>query len=277
MLQVDTHIRALEAEFSTLLDTKVFGHQARFLASTDSTNTQAMHWANASAPEGALVLAENQTAGRGRHGRVWKTNPSSNLLFSLVLRPHLSPLELSLITVVASLALAETIDQFIAPVTTSIKWPNDILIKGKKCSGMLLESAISIHNQKTRLPIVLGIGVNINQDVFPAPITEKATSLLLETGQHIPRMAFLCQFLSRLESRYFSIEKGQQGLGHQNLLLEYQSRLAFMNEDTTLRFIGKNECVQGKIMGVTKTGALLLKTQDGLRKFNAGEVTSQGF
>ena len=277
MLQLSTHIKALETEFNALLKTKVFGRKVKFLELTDSTNTQAMLWAVDSAPEGALVLAEDQSAGRGRHGRVWETNPSSNLLFSIVLRPHLPPLEFSLITVVASLALAETIERFIAPVATAIKWPNDILIRGKKCSGMLLESAISIHNRHIKPPVVLGIGVNINQDIFPAPIAEKATSLLLEAGRHIPRMAFLCEFLLQLEKSYFSFINGKHSQDRKELLVQYQEKLAFLYEDTTLRFVGKDKIVEGKIMGVTETGALLLRTSEGVREYNAGEVTSQNF
>ncbi len=271
MIQLDAHIKTLAAEFNALLDTKVMGRHVRFLESTDSTNAQAMRWANDMAPEGSLVLAEHQTAGRGRHGRTWETVQSTNLLFSIILRPQVPPSFLSLITIAASVALSDTINHFIAPVQNQIKWPNDILINDKKCCGMLLESAISVHNQHENLPVILGIGVNVNQEQFSATIASKTTSLLLEGGRHMPRMNFLTQFLARLEATYFSLSTDDNTA----LLQAYQSRMAFLNEETTLQFIGRDASIKGIMHGITKTGALQLLTKEGLKEFHAGEVTSQ--
>ena len=228
MLQLDTHIRTLEAEYWTHLHTESLGRTVRFLTNTDSTNSQAMQWAQAGAPEGALVYAEYQTAGRGRHGRHWETEAAANLLFSLVLRPNLPPASLGLINVAASVALADTINAAIAPLSCSIKWPNDIQIQGKKCCGMLLESAISVQHKTGPLPVVLGIGVNLNQTQFSPEIASKSSSLLLETGRHTPRMAFLAQFLKHLESTYHTLSTN----GAAPLLAQYQERLAYLNEET---------------------------------------------
>lgn len=265
------HISTLEAEFSAQLSTKVLGRQTQFLDVTTSTNTLALDWANENAPEGALVLAEYQNAGRGRHGRTWESIPSSNLLFSLVLRPNLPPSSLSLITVAASVALTDTIDAFIAPTISEIKWPNDILISKKKCSGMLLESAISASPGSEKAQVVLGIGVNVNQHQFDGGIATSSTSLLLEAGRHIPRMAFLADFLLRLEAIYLRLHPSE----NEPLLLRYRDKLAFMHEPTTLHFIGSTNTIHGTVKGISKTGALRLATVDGIREFHAGEVTSR--
>ncbi|MEM8487307.1 MAG: biotin--[acetyl-CoA-carboxylase] ligase [Bacteroidota bacterium] len=271
MLQLDTHIRTLETEYWSHLNTKVLGREVRFLATTDSTNTQAMQWAQDAGPEGALVYAEHQAAGRGRHGRHWATDPSTNLLFSLILRPDLPPASLGIINVAASIALADTINRYTAPISSEIKWPNDILVQGKKCCGMLLESAIPVQHKSGSLPVILGIGVNLNQAHFTPDIAEKASSLLLETGRHIPRMAFLAQFLNHFETSYFSLKP----TGNEQILAAYSKRLAYLNEETVLRFIGREKEIRGILTGVSATGALQLQTADGLCEFHAGEVTSQ--
>ena len=272
MIQSSPHIRTLEADFSSQLDTRVLGRTTRFLESTDSTNTQSMQWASEGASEGSVILAEHQTAGKGRHGRHWEATASSNLLFSVILRPkHLPPTHLSLITVAASVALSETIDHFIAPLSNQIKWPNDILINGKKCCGMLLESAISIHRPEAELPLVLGIGINVNQSQFSEEISAKTTSLLLESGRHVPRMTLLARFFKHLEHLYFSLNTEDNS----ELFDLYQQKLAFINQATTLRFIGREEEITGIVKGVTETGALELLTDDGLTAHHAGEVTSQ--
>ncbi len=271
MIHQETHIRTLEAEFRSLLNTKHLGQIVRFYKSTDSTNIQAMQWAGEDVAEGALVVAEHQTAGKGRHGRSWEAQPSSNLLFSLILRPQLALSSLSLITVSASIALAETIDHFISPLSALIKWPNDILINGKKCCGMLLESIISNQYEDAAPPVVLGIGVNLNQEGFSDKIAHKTTSLLLEAGRHIPRMAFLTHFLSRFENYYVRLSSNETS----SLIQAYQMRLAFLNEERSLKFVGRDETVCGIIRGVTEIGALKLQTKDGIMAFHAGEVTSQ--
>lgn len=271
MLQLDTHIRTLETEYWSHLNTDKLGRAVRFLSATDSTNTQAMQWAQCNAPEGGLVYAEHQEAGRGRHGRHWETEPATNLLFSLILRPALPPAALGMLNVAASVALADTINQYIAPLSCTIKWPNDILVQGKKCCGMLLESAMPVQHKTGHIPVILGIGVNLNQTQFSSEIASKASSLLLETGRHIPRMAFLAQFLAHLERHYFLISPDD----NEELLHTYSQRLAFLNEETELRFIGRDEMIRGVLIGVTATGALQLETADGLRAFHAGEVTSQ--
>lgn len=265
------HIKSLEKEFQGLLETRILGRPARFYESTDSTNTRAVAWAAAGAPEGAMVFAEHQTTGKGRHGRVWEAQPSSNLLYSLILKPELPPATLGLVTIAASVALAESIDTFIAPQQAAIKWPNDILINGRKCAGMLLESAFAPNQADKQVSVILGIGVNVNQDQFPEPIAARSTSLLLETGRHIPRMALLAQFLEHLETLYFSIQTHNTT----SLIDRYTSHLAYLGEPKTLSFIGKDAQIEGIIRGVGPSGALQLETSAGIREFHAGEVTSQ--
>ena len=271
MIQLDEHIRALEAEFKSLLNTRSLGRSLRFLQTVDSTNSEAMRWADEGAPEGSLVFSESQSTGRGRHGRHWEAAPSANLLFSLVLRPTLPPHNLGLITIAASIAMASAIDKFTEPTASTIKWPNDILIDGKKCCGMLLESAISGSSSKTQVALILGIGLNVNQEQFSDGIASNTTSLLLETGRHIPRMALLSHFLDVFENRYANLETEPRS----NLRNAYQARLEYLGQRTVLHFSGRDEFVEGEIEGISNTGALKLRTKNGLEEFHAGEVSSR--
>jgi BirA family biotin operon repressor/biotin-[acetyl-CoA-carboxylase] ligase len=176
-----------------------------------------------------------------------------------------------LITVCASLAVAEAIERFASPLMTSIKWPNDVLLQGKKCSGILLESALSAQNPPASGPVVLGIGINVNQETFPAETVSPATSMLLETGRHIPRMELLADVLNRFEKYYDELLEQS----NTPLVEAYTARMAYREEESTLRFAGKNEVVRGHIEGISPTGALCLRTPSGVRTFHAGEVTSQ--
>src|SRR5690606_1606672 len=141
-----------------LLRATRLGRAFRSLASTTSTNTEAARWAAAGAPEGSVVLADYQTAGRGRLGRVWEAAAGQNLLFSLVLHPPLARDRLGLITLTAALAIADVLAEMVQPLRVGIKWPNDILVEERKCCGMLLESAMTVPSTN-RPVVILGIGL----------------------------------------------------------------------------------------------------------------------
>ena len=186
-----------------LLKTDAFGRAIRGHASVDSTNTKAAQWAREGAAHGSVVLTEYQTAGRGRQGRRWEAEPGQNLMFSVVLRPPLPPDRLGLLPLAAGLAVAEAVDPFIAPVTASVKWPNDVLVEGRKTCGMLLETSFSGRAAVIDAPafVVLGIGLNVNQVDFPDALADTATSLRLITGRLVPRAPLLARLLRRLEDR----------------------------------------------------------------------------
>ena len=188
--------------FEKALTTMRFGRKARFYKTTNSTNVQAMALARQNAPDGALVVADFQTQGRGRQGRHWEASEAQNLLFSLVLRPNLPPTRWGLLTIAASLAIKASIDTAISPIEAKIKWPNDILIGDKKCCGMLTEAVTTAGSMTERDPVVLGIGINVNQVRFSEEVDRPATSLLLESGRHTPRLAFLASMMNQFEQIY---------------------------------------------------------------------------
>lgn len=251
------------------LTTDRFGRPMRGFEEVGSTNERAANWAEDGAPEGAVVLTEYQSAGRGRHGRTWNAQKGRNLMFSVVLRPHLDADRLGLVTVAASVAVAEVVDDFVAPHRATLKWPNDVLLEGRKTCGMLLESSIS--DGQAMEAVVLGVGLNVNQIDFPDALTDTATSLRLTTGRPVPRALLLARLLRRLEIRYRASRTGET----EALRTAFRERLASLGEQTTLRLTGTDQTVTGTVQGVASDGALRLKTENGVRAMHAGEVTSQ--
>ncbi len=252
-----------------LLQTQRFGRAWRGEERLASTNTAAAAWAAAGAPEGAVVVAEYQTAGRGRLGRTWQARAGQNLTFSLVLRPPLPPERLGLLTLAASVAVAEAVEPFVASLPVRIKWPNDLLLAGRKCCGMLLETSLS--GASTVPIVILGIGLNVNQDKFPPELAAKATSLHLEKGQLVPRAPLFAALLLHLERRYDALLQD----GEDVLSKAYERRLYGLGQPLALRLTDTAAPIQGRLLGVTETGALRLETDAGLRLFHAGEVTSE--
>ena len=248
------------------LSTDRFGHAMRGYEEVGSTNERAAQWAQAGAPEGAVVLTEYQTTGRGRHGRAWTADKGQNLLFSVVLRPKLAPDRLSLITVAAGVAVAETLDDFVSPHRAALKWPNDVLLEDRKTCGMLLESSIA----DTESVVVLGVGLNVNQTDFPDALADTATSLRLTTGRPVPRADLLARLLSTLERRYDAVQGGEADA----VRAAFEERLASLHEQTTLRVPGTDQTLTGTVAGITETGALRLRTADGTTTIHAGDVTT---
>ena len=262
----EAYVNAQTAQLKEALKTDILGREIRYFEQTDSTNTQAMTWAEDGAPEGALVITEHQTKGRGRQGRAWESAESQNLLFSLILRPNLSPTHLSLLTIITSLSVAEAIQEVTTPLPVLIKWPNDILLNQKKCCGMLIETAHSTE----RPQVVVGIGINVNQTSFSEEISLKATSLLLETGRHTHRIQLLAHILLRLEHYYKVLDEETAPI----FIDKYIQTLAYLNESINLRQHGTQEFRQGIIRGISASGALLFESNQGLETLHAGEVTT---
>lgn len=251
------------------LTTERFGRPLRGFEALDSTNSRAAAWAQEGATEGSTVVAEYQRAGRGRHGRSWTACKGQNLLFSIVLRPTLAADRLSLLTVAASVAVAEALEPLVTPHRPTIKWPNDVLLEGRKTCGMLLESSLSDAPSGT--VVVLGVGLNVNQTDFPAPLTETATSLRLTTGRTVPRAPLLARLLQGLEARYDDVE-GDRSNG---VRARFHDRLATLNETTTLRLTESGQTLTGTVRGITADGALRLETDGGTRVVHAGDTTTQ--
>jgi len=176
-----------------------FGGSIHYFDTTDSTNTVALRLARDGAAEGTVVIAETQTKGRGRLGRAWISPPFRNLYLSIVLRPRVAIAEAPRLGLVVGLATAEAVAEW-AP-RAALKWPNDVLLDGRKVAGILME----MEAEEDRVGVVIaGIGVNLNlaADDLPADLRDKATSLGAAVGAPIDRAAFAGRLLARLEERY---------------------------------------------------------------------------
>ena len=239
------------------------GHPARHLGAVDSTMTEAAAWAARAAPHGALVVAEHQRAGRGRWGRTWDDVPGESLMLSLVLRPDAAAERVGLVALAAGLALAEALDAF--GVAAALKWPNDVRVDGRKLAGVLAEASWA-----GREPVViLGAGLNVEQAAFPPSLADVATSVRQVTGRPVERLAPLHPFLRRLEHRLADAERHPA-----RLVGAVEARLERRGDDVAVGFPGTDRApVEGRVLGLTPTGALRLETASGEVALHAGEVT----
>lgn len=264
------------------LDTDRVGRSMRGFETVGSTNTVAAEWAREGAPDGSVVVAEYQSEGRGRQGRTWAARKGQNLMFSVVLRPALAPDRLGLITIAAGVAVAEAVDAFVTGHRAALKWPNDVLLEGRKTCGMLLESSLSGGQTAQAAPaedravVVLGVGLNVNQTDFPDALADTATSLRLVTGRTVPRAPLLARLLGRLEARVDAVQSRQRsGAGAASVRAAFQDRLVHLGDAITLRASDTSETIRGVVQGITETGALRLDTPDGPTVVHAGDVTSR--
>jgi BirA family transcriptional regulator, biotin operon repressor / biotin---[acetyl-CoA-carboxylase] ligase len=176
----------------------LFGKRLYHFFKTDSTNRVALELGHSGEPEGAVVLAEEQTAGRGRAGRSWQSDRAAGIYVTLLLRPKLSPVQAPLLTMMAGLSAHAAI-QAVTGLTPDLKWPNDLLIRGKKIGGILTE----MHAEPSQVRfVIVGIGLNVNQEKFPGELGQTATSLRIETGKHESRLELLVRLLREFESDY---------------------------------------------------------------------------
>jgi len=246
----------------------MFGHSFRYHDEIESTNAEAKTLALRGAPEGTVVVAEAQTAGRGRLGRRWTSPAGKGLLFSVVLRPPLPMSEAHLLTLVAAAAAAEAIEKHVA-ATVAIKWPNDLFIGDRKVGGILMEVA---GEQDEVDWVVLGVGLNVNTEFseLPVALRRSATSLKMVSGETVDRSEVLAGLLLSLESHYKAAARG--GFG--------RALSAFRERDYLLARTISVETRQGPVVGaaagIDDRGALLVELPERrIRSFHAGEVTLQ--
>src|SRR4030095_8603048 len=203
------------------LATRRLGTKLYYFAEIDSTNACARRRAERGANEGGVVIAEAQTRGRGRLGRSWVSPPFVNLSFSVILRPQLAPVHAPQLTLMAAVALADTIASFIGAPPT-IKWPNDILVGGKKLAGVLTES--SCDSERIEF-VILGIGVTLN---YPVPLMRevirgRATSIVTLTQNNVSREAFVRRLIQDLDRCYGELEE----VGFDSLALRWEALFEF--------------------------------------------------
>lgn len=262
LLEVPDRLTALE--LAPLLSTRDLGRTIHYEDSLASTNALAFELATEGAFHGEVVIAEEQTAGKGRRGRSWVSPPGKNLYFSVVLRPELAPQRASELTLVAAVALCETLRE--AGVHAQIKWPNDLEINGKKVAGILTE--LSAETDKVRF-VVLGIGVNLNLGAgdLPAELAQTATSLKLERGQSVPRALFTAALWTKLEQW---LDRHAEG-GFELVRAAWKSMAQTLGQDVLVR--SEQRELRGVAEDIDAQGALLVRTSDGaLERVLAGDV-----
>ena len=246
--------------------TKVIGRDIRVFEQTTSTNDVIEKLARDGVREGVVVFAESQTRGRGRLGRKWISPGRKGLWFSVLLRPDLRPQETTQMTVASATALLRAIEA-VTGLSLEIKWPNDILIRGKKVAGILTELSAELDQVRH---VILGIGVDVNLGAgeFPAELRKLATSLRIETGRVISRAELATRILRELDADYARICGG----GFAKVADEWEAHCKTIGRDVAIQ-IGERR-IRGRAESLDDDGALLLRTEHGhLERVIGGDVT----
>jgi BirA family biotin operon repressor/biotin-[acetyl-CoA-carboxylase] ligase len=238
------------------LRTAVFGHRIFYYPTITSTNARALELAAAHEPEGGLVLAEEQTEGRGRRERTWSSTAYLGIYASLILRPAIPAPRAPLLTLMASVAVADALNE-VSGISARIKWPNDVLVARRKIAGILGEVRGSDPEVRE---MVVGLGVNINHTSadFPPAVAAVATSVRLEKGIPSERAPILAAILEGFERRYARLLRD----GPSTLLGEWAS-LSALPIGSALSVDGPAGRVAGVVDGVDEEGALLLRGERG--------------
>ncbi|CAH8771421.1 biotin--[acetyl-CoA-carboxylase] ligase [Paenibacillus dendritiformis] len=258
-----------EAALLSKLAPGTFGNRLRILEKTESTQNEAAAWAKEGVPEGAVVLAEEQTGGRGRQGHVWHSPAGKGVWMSIILRPRIPLPYTPHLTLLGAVAMFRAMKK-LTSAPLGIKWPNDILADGKKVAGILLESAAE---DERLLYVIAGIGISVNLDSadFPEELQERATSLKIVTGQEVDRASLVAACLQELEQLYRLYE--EEGFAPIRTLWEAQS----ITLGRQMTIDTPQGPLQGVAVGLDQSGALLLKDKTGtVQKVFSGDVHFSG-
>jgi BirA family biotin operon repressor/biotin-[acetyl-CoA-carboxylase] ligase len=237
----------------------IIGKDIHYFKETESTNIIAREIAN-SVEEGAVVIAESQTGGRGRMGHKW-ISPEGGIWLSIILKPRMQPLHAPRITLLAGVSVAKTIRSYGLPA--KIKWPNDVLINGKKVCGILTEIGAEA-DQIDYIVVGIGIDANVDTEAFPEDFRGSSTSLKKELGHEINRTEFLRELLYEFEALYLTFQKD-----FSSILEEWRNMSATIGE--WVKITTQTRIIYGAAIGVDNEGALILETEEGrLEKIVAG-------
>lgn len=244
-----------------------------YFESIDSTNVQAGREAANGAESGTIVVADRQTAGRGRRGRTWESPAGRNLYFSLLLRPEIAVEKASMLTLVMALAVVRGLEKSVEAASgeaaLQIKWPNDIVLKGKKVCGILTEMSV----RRNRIEhVIIGVGINVYQQEFAPELVDKATSLEAEWGQRLSRERLLGAILDAFEEYYdLFLQTGDLKM----LRNIYNHKLVNLNRE--VRVLDPKGEFTGIATGINDRGELCVELSDGeLVEVYAGEVSVRG-
>ena len=257
-----------EAELLSCLKTEWAGGRTVYFDATDSTNIQARRLAEAHAPHGTLVVSDRQDGGKGRRGRSWASPSGVGIWMSLILRPEIAPSSASMLTLAAALAVREGIQEETG-LSPLIKWPNDLVLNGKKICGILTEMSTELMEIQY---VITGIGINVNQKEFPPEIRDTATSLSLEAGRSFRRSSLIAAILKAFEKDYAAFLK----TGDLSLLLE-EYNACLVNRGKEVCILDPSGEYRAVAEGIDESGSLLVTLPDGTRReIISGEVSVRG-
>lgn len=259
--------RLSKRELESIRKTQWAGCEIFYFPSIDSTNTKASQLAEEGYPTGTLVVAEGQESGKGRRGRNWASPEGNGIFMTLILKPEINPNNASMLTLVAALAVSKAITKCTGR-PAGIKWPNDIVMNGKKVCGILTEMSAQFDYVNH---IVIGIGINVHNKSFPEELSHMATSLYLESKEHFNRAALIEEILEQFEGYYAVYLKTEDLRG---LVKEYDINL--VNRNQQVKVLDPKEPFEGKAMGITPRGELIVDTWESRKLVYAGEVSVRG-
>ena len=257
-----------EAEIKSLMHTDWVAKEVLYFDTIDSTNTTAQELAEKGYPSGTLVVADKQESGKGRRGRSWVSPSGTGIFMTLMIKPDINPNNASMLTLVAALAVAKAITS-VTGEEALIKWPNDIVINGKKVCGILTEMNAQFDYINH---IVVGIGINVHNESFPEEISQMASSLMIEAGgKRFHRAQIIAETMSYFEQYYDTFLKTQDLSA---LVREYDKLL--VNRNKSVRVLDPKEPFDGKAMGITPKGELIVDTWESRKLVSSGEVSVRG-
>lgn len=257
-----------EAEIKSLMHTEWVAKEVLYFDTIDSTNTKAQELAEKGYPSGTLVVADKQESGKGRRGRSWVSPSGTGIFMTLMIKPDINPNNASMLTLVAALAVAKVITS-VTGEEALIKWPNDIVVNGKKVCGILTEMNAQFDYINH---IVVGIGINVHNESFPEEISQMASSLMIEAGgKRFHRAQIIAETMSYFEQYYDTFLKTQDLSA---LVREYDELL--VNRNKSVRVLDPKEPFDGKAMGITSKGELIVDTWESRKLVSSGEVSVRG-
>ena len=254
-------------EITSGLETKTLGQHAYYLGSIDSTQNQALKMANDSKNDGVIIIAEKQTGGRGRSGRKW-ISPKGGIWFSIILHPKFDIANTTLFPIASSLALAYAIEKT-CKISTELKWPNDLTIKGKKLAGMLVDASFESNKIEN---LVLGVGINFNVDVKKMEKILKKTSnyygiaSLNEQKNKVNAIKLVQSFLVELEKIYGLLNTNQT----KEIISEWTKRSSTIGKKVEINTV--NGKIKGQAVKIDDDGGLLIKNKGKINKIIAGDI-----
>lgn len=245
------------------LNTREIGRTMDCFTKTESTNDDAWDMFKEDGPSGYVVGAEIQSKGRGRRGNTWHTSPDKGLAFSILLRPMTPVSQSGLFSIATAVAIHKALNEY--KIDTQVKWPNDILINGKKVAGILCESRIS-GNKISGLVIGIGLNVNNRSEDFSSELLQTSSSLFISNGQTFQRERILASILNTLERIFDELIN----IGPGNIISYWESACSHLNKNITIKHESKE--IVGQFLSIDESGSAILDINGQKKEFNGGVI-----